>query len=92
MNNKDFYNSPEGIVALQILVANGLFGAGLNHIKIGKEIKDISLKEAIEDYNKLKNGDYKIGSTIGSKAMDYFFFKHRFFMLTGIEHNEAKYI
>ena len=77
MNNKDFYNSPEGIVALQILVADGLFGAGLSHIKISKEIKDISLKEAVEDYNKLKNGDYKIGSTIGNKAMDYFFFKHR---------------
>jgi cyclopropane fatty-acyl-phospholipid synthase-like methyltransferase len=77
MNNKDFYNSPDGIVSLLILVDNGLFGAGLSHIKISKEVRDISLKEAVEDYEKLKITDYTDYSNIGNKAMDYFFFKHR---------------
>lgn len=45
-----------------------------------KQIKPITKKEALEDYEKLKNIDCKdinLNSLIGNKATDYFFFKYR---------------
>lgn len=55
-----------------------LEGAGLTGI--AKELKTITPKEALEDYEKLRKlecGSINVKSLVGSKATDYFFFKHR---------------
>ena len=48
-----------------------------NHEFISKEIKNISLENAVKDFERLKKGNYKTSSYIGNKSMDYFFFSHR---------------
>jgi tRNA1(Val) A37 N6-methylase TrmN6 len=53
---------------------------GAGAVELSKEIKNITLEEAKEDYEKLVNIKCKLinpKSNIGNRAMDYFFFKHR---------------
>jgi 16S rRNA G966 N2-methylase RsmD len=47
---------------------------------LNKQLKPITKKEAKEDYNNLKNikcSKINMGSLVGNKATDYFFFKYR---------------
>ena len=57
-----------------------MIGKGLSAVSISNKIKNISLKEALDDYNKLvniKNEDITQKEKIGNKALDYLFLKHR---------------
>ena len=49
-------------------------------VNLAKQIKNISFKDALEDYYRLADVDCKdinTNTVIGSKAMDYFFLKYR---------------
>ena len=45
-----------------------------DHHDICKQIKNITLDNALKDYNNLKYNKYMPQSKIGNKSMDYFFF------------------